>query len=137
SAQAITALIAGDVEMFLVGTSTAVPHIQSGALRALAVTAPSRVDGLPDVPTFAEAGLPGVDVSLWFAVLVPGGTPPAIVKKLNADIVQVAADSELKQTLKLRGFEAVSSSPQQLAEFMDRDYVKFRDLIQRLGLQVE
>jgi tripartite-type tricarboxylate transporter receptor subunit TctC len=137
SAQAITALIAGDVEMFLVGTSTAVPHIQSGKLRAFAVTAPSRVDGLPDVPTFAEAGLPGVDVSLWFAVLVPGGTPPAILKKLNADIVAVAADPEFKQTLKLRGFEAVSSAPAQLAEFMDKDYIKFRDLIQKLGLQVD
>jgi tripartite-type tricarboxylate transporter receptor subunit TctC len=137
SSQAITALIAGDVEMFLVGTSTAVPHIQSGKLKALAVTAPSRVDGLPDVPTFAEAGLPGVDVSLWFAVLVPGGTPPTIVQKLNADIVQVAAEAEFKQALKLRGFEAMSSSPEQLAEFMDKDYIKFRDLIQRLGLQVE
>ena len=137
SAQAITALISGDVEMFLVGTSTAVPHIQSGKLRALAVTAPSRVDGLPDVPTFAEAGLPGVDVSLWFAVLVPGGTPPAIVKKLNADIVQAVADPEFKRALQLRGFEAKSSTSEQLAEFMDRDYVKFRDLIQKLGLQVE
>ena len=106
SAQAITALIAGDVSMFLVGTSTAVPHIQSGALRGLAVTASHRVDGLPDVPTFAEAGLPGVDVSLWFAVLVPGGTPAAIVKKLNTDIAQVVADPEFKQALAVRGFEA-------------------------------
>ena len=72
SAQAITALLAGDVAMFLVGTSTAVPHIQSGALRGLAVTSRNRVEGLPDVPTFSEAGLPGVDVSIWFAVLVPG-----------------------------------------------------------------
>src|SRR5262249_40949884 len=62
SAQAITALIAGDVSMFLVGTSTAVPYIQSGAVRGLAVTSSHRVQGLPDVPTFAEAGLPGVDV---------------------------------------------------------------------------
>ena len=84
SAQAITALIAGDVAMFLVGTSTAVPHIKGGALRGLAVTSSKRVDGLPDVPTFAEAGLPGVDVSLWFAVLVPSGTPAAIVDKLHA-----------------------------------------------------
>jgi tripartite-type tricarboxylate transporter receptor subunit TctC len=137
SAQAITALLAGDVEMFLVGTSTAVPHIQSGTLRGLAVTARNRVDGLPDVPTFAEAGLPGVDVSIWFAVLVPGGTPPAIIKKLNADIVQVVADPEFKQALKARGFEAMSSTPEQLAEFMDKDYVKFRNLIQKLGLQVE
>ena len=85
--------------------------------------------GLVEVPTFAEAGLPGVDVSLWFAVLVPSGTPAAIIKKLNADIVQVVADPEFKQALAVRGFEAVSSSPEQLAEFMDKDYVKFRDLI--------
>ena len=137
SAQAITALLAGEVAMFLVGTSTAVPHIQSGTLRGLAVTSSMRVDGLPEVPTFAEAGLPGVDVSLWFAILVPSGTPAALVKKLNADIVQVVADPEFKQTLKVRGFEATSSTPEQLAEFMDKDYVKFRNLIQKLGLQVD
>ena len=137
SAQAITALIAGDVAMFLVGTSTAVPHIQSGALRGLAVTSRNRVDGLADVPTFAEAGLPGVDVSIWFAVLVPAGTPPAIIKKLNSDIAQVVADPEFKKALAVRGFDAMSSSPEQLAEFLDKDYVKFRDLIRKLGLQVE
>jgi tripartite-type tricarboxylate transporter receptor subunit TctC len=137
SAQAITALIAGDVSMFLVGTSTAVPHIQSGALRGLAVTASHRVDGLPDVPTFAEAGLPGVDVSLWFAVLVPSRTPPAIIKKLNTDIAQVVADPDFKKALAVRGFEAKSSSPNEMAEFLEKDYVKFRDLIQKLGLQVD
>jgi len=137
SAQAITALIAGDVGMFMVGTSTAVPHIQSGTLRALAVTSPKRVDSLPDIPTFAEAGLPGVDVSLWFAVLVPSATPPAIVKKLNADIVRAVADPDYRKALEIRGFEAQSSSPEQLAAFMDKDYVKFRNLIQKLKLQVD
>jgi tripartite-type tricarboxylate transporter receptor subunit TctC len=137
SAQAITALIAGDVAMFLVGTSTAVPHIKSGALRGLSVTAGKRVDGLAEVPTFAEAGLPGVDVSLWFAVLVPSGTPAAIIKKLNADIAQVVADPDFRQALAVRGFEAVASSPEQLAEFLEKDYVKFRDLISKLGLQVD
>jgi len=137
SAQAITALLAGDVAMFMVGTSTAVPHIQSGSLRGLAVTSSKRVDGLLQVPTFAEAGLPGVDVSIWFAVLVPAGTPPAIVKKLNADMTQVIADPEFKKALAERGFDAVSSSPEQLAQFLDKDYVKFRDLIGKLGLQIE
>jgi tripartite-type tricarboxylate transporter receptor subunit TctC len=137
SAQAISALLAGDVAMFLVGTSTAVSHIQSGALRGLAVTAGKRVDGLPDVPTFAEAGLAGVDVSLWFAVLAPNGTPAPIVKKLNADIAQVVADPDFRQALAVRGFDAVSSSPEELAQFLAKDYVKFRDLIQKLGLQVE
>jgi tripartite-type tricarboxylate transporter receptor subunit TctC len=137
STQAITALIASDVDMFLVGTSTAAPHIQTGALRALAVTAGHRVEGLSDVPTFAEVGLPGVDVRLWFAVLVPSGTPATIVQKLNADIVRVVADPEFKQAMKVRGFEATASTAEQLAEFMDKDYVKFRNLIGKLGLQVE
>jgi tripartite-type tricarboxylate transporter receptor subunit TctC len=137
SAQAITALLAGDVAMFMVGTSTAVPHIQSGSLRGLAVTSSKRVDGLLQVPTFAEAGLPGVDVSIWFAVLVPAGTAPAIIKKLNADMTQVIADPEFKKALAERGFDAVSSSPEQLAQFLDKDYVKFRDLIGKLGLQIE
>ena len=137
SAQAIAALIAGDVSMFLVGTSTAVPYIQSGAVRGLAVTSSHRAQGLPQVPTFAEAGLPGVDVSIWFAVLVPGGTPAPIVRKLGADIARVAADPEFKNALAARGFEAQSSAPEQLADFLDKDYVKFRDLIQRLGLQLE
>jgi len=137
SAQAITALIAGDVGMFMVGTSTAVPHIQSGNVRALAVTSAKRVDSLPDIPTFAEAGLPGVDVSLWFAVLVPSATPPAIVKRLNADIVRAVADPDYKKVLETRGFEAQSSSPDQLAAFLENDYVKFRNLIQKLKLQVD
>jgi tripartite-type tricarboxylate transporter receptor subunit TctC len=137
SAQAITALLAGDVSMFMVGTSTAAPFIQSGALRALGVTARTRVDGLPDIPTFAEAGLPGMDVSIWFAVLVPAGTAPGIIKKLNGDIGQVVADAEFQRTLAVRGFEARWSSPEQLAEFLLKDYIKFRDLIGKLGLQVE
>jgi len=137
SAQAIAALLAGDVSMFLVGTSTAVPHIQSGSLRALAVTSRSRVDSLPDIPTFAEAGLPGVDVNLWFAVLVPGATPPALVKKLNATIAQAIADPDYKKALASRGFEAQSNSPEEMAAFLDKDYIKFRNLIQRLKLQVD
>jgi len=137
SAQAIAALIAGDVSMFMVGTSTAVPFIKAGTVRALAVTSASRVDGLPDVPTVAEAGLPGVDVSIWFAVLVPSATPAAIVKKLNADIVRAVADPEFKNALAVRGFEARSSSAEELAAFLEKDYIKFRDLIQKLGLQVE
>jgi len=106
-------------------------------VQGLAVTSSHRVQGLPDVPTFAEAGLPGVDVSIWFAVLVPGGTPPAIVGKLSADIEQVVADPEFKNALAVRGFEAQASTPEELADFLDKDYVKFRDLIRKLGLQVE
>ena len=70
-------------------------------------------------------------------MLVPSGTPPAIVGKLSADIAQVVADPEFKNALAVRGFEAQASTPEQLTEFLDKDYVKFRDLIRKLGLQVE
>ena len=111
SAQAMTAMIAGDVSMFMNGTASSIPHIHSGALRGLAVTAPHRVAGLPDVPTFAEAGLPGVEVVLWFAALVPAGTPPAIVKKLHADLVQATSDPEFKKALETRGLEVRTIEP--------------------------
>jgi tripartite-type tricarboxylate transporter receptor subunit TctC len=138
SAQAIRALIAGDVAMFMVGTSTALPFIKNGNVRALAVTSNgSRVDGLPDVPTFAEAGLPQVDYSLWFSIAVPSATPPPIVKRLNADINKIVADPDYQKALQIRGFEAKGSTPDELAAFMEKDYIKNRDLIQKLGLQMD
>jgi tripartite-type tricarboxylate transporter receptor subunit TctC len=138
SAQAIRAMIAGDVAMFMVGTSTAVPFIKNGNVRALAVTSTKgRVDGLPDVPTFAESGLPQVDYSLWFAILVPSATPPAIVKKLNTDTNKIVADPEYQKALKARGFEAKGSLPGELAAFMEKDYLKNRELIIKLGLRID
>jgi tripartite-type tricarboxylate transporter receptor subunit TctC len=123
--------------MFMVGTSTAVPFIQNGNVRALAVTADERLPSLPDIPTFAEEGLPGIDVSIWFAVLVPAATPASVVRKLNADIVRAVADPDYRRALEVRGFEAQSMSPEQLAAFLEKDYVKFRALIHQLKLQVD
>lgn len=137
SAQAITALIQGDVAMFVVGTSTAVPHVKAGTVRGLAVTAPKRLDSMPEVPTFAEQGMANVDYSIWFAVLVPSATPQAIVKKLHADIAKVVANPDYKQTLHTRGFDAVSNTPTELAAFLEKDYLRSKALIEKLGLKVE
>jgi tripartite-type tricarboxylate transporter receptor subunit TctC len=137
SAQAISALITGDVAMFFVGTSTAVPYVKAGTVRGLAVTSPARIDSLPEVPTFAESGLPSIDNSLWFAVLAPGRTPPALVRKLHDDIAKVVADPDYQSTLAARGFVAQASTPEQLATFQEKDYVRFRDLINKLGLKLE
>jgi tripartite-type tricarboxylate transporter receptor subunit TctC len=71
------------------------------------------------------------------AVLVPGGTPQAIIGRLHGDIAKTVADPEYKTALQMRGFEAISNTPEQLAEFLEKDYLKFRELIQKLGLQVE
>src|ERR1700722_8544321 len=138
SAQAIRAMIAGDVAMFMVGTSTAVPFIKNGNVRALAVTSTiSRVDGLPDVPTFAEAGFPQVDYSLWFAIAVPSATPADIVKKLNTDINKIVADPQYQEALKIRGFEAKGSTSDELAAFLEKDFLKNKALILKLGLHVD
>lgn len=137
SAQAIRALIAGDVAMFMVGTSTAVPFIKNGNVRALAVTSTHRVDELPDVPTFTEAGYPQVDYSLWFAIEAPAATPPAVISTLHAAISKVVADPTYQQALKMRGFEAQGDTPAELAAFLEKDYIKNRDLIHKLGLHVD
>jgi tripartite-type tricarboxylate transporter receptor subunit TctC len=137
SAQAMTGLVAGDVSMFMNGTASSIPHIQNGNLRALAITSPRRTESLADVATFAEQGLPSVDAVLWFAVLVPAGTPPAIVQKLHADFAKVSADPEYSKALETRGLEVRVQGPESLGAFMERDYLKFRDLIQKLGLKPE
>lgn len=137
SQQAIAALITGDVAIFMVGTSTAVPFVTAGTVRGLAVTAPSRLDSLPDTPTFSELGMPSVDYSIWFAVLVPSGTPGAVIRKLHDDIAKVAADPDYRNTLHTRGFEAQSNTPEQLGAFLQKDYSKLKVLIERLGLKVD
>ena len=99
SQQAIAALISSEVSMFVVGTSTAVPFVKARTVRGLAVTSPQRIESLPDVPTFGEAGYPAMDYSLWFAVLAPSRTPPAIIKKLHDDIARAVADPNYKEQL--------------------------------------
>jgi tripartite-type tricarboxylate transporter receptor subunit TctC len=136
SVQAIAAVIAGDVAGYIVGTSTAFPFVQAGTLRALAVASPRRLENLQDVPTFAESGLPDFDYSLWFAVLAPSKTPPDIIAKLHDDIAAVVADPDYQRALVVRGFEAKSDSPEDLAAFLEKDYLKNRTLIQKLGLQM-
>lgn len=137
SQQSIAALIAGDVQMFVVGTSTAVPFVNAGTVRGLAVTAPKRLDSLPDTPTFSELGMPNMDYSIWFAVLAPSKTPPAVTAKLHAAIAKVVADPDYQKTLHSRGFEAISNTPEQLAAFLDKDYLKLKSLIEKLGLKVD
>lgn len=137
SQQCIAALISGDVAMFMVGTSTAVPFVKAGTVRGLAVTAPKRIDSLPEVPTFAEEGMPKMDYSLWFAIEAPSGTPPAVIKKLHDDIAKVVADPEYQKALHVRGFEAQSDTPEQLAAFLENNYETLKPLIERLGLKVD
>ena len=101
---AVTAIIAGDVQAAFVTTAFAAAQIKGGKMRALAVTAPQRVPQLPDVPTFTEAGLPKIDISAWFAVFVPAGTPEAVQETLNRAIVAAVQSPDVKPRLQEAGF---------------------------------
>jgi tripartite-type tricarboxylate transporter receptor subunit TctC len=133
---ALTGLLGGDVDMFMLGIPAAAPLVQNGTVRGLGITAPGRKESLPDVPTFAEAWQP-LDFNIWFALFAPAGTPPAIVKKINVDVTQILADPEFNKQLQVRGFDPRPTSSEELAEFLEKDYVKFYHLIQKLGLQVD
>jgi tripartite-type tricarboxylate transporter receptor subunit TctC len=137
SQQCIAALISGDVAMFMVGTSTAVPFVKAGTVRGLAVTAPKRIDSLPSVPTFAELDMPKMDYSLWFAIEAPGGTPAATIQKVHDDIAAVASDAAYQNALRIRGFEAQSDTPEQLEAFLQNNYLQLKPLIERLGLPAD
>ena len=135
SAQAITDLIGGDISTFIVGTSTVVPLIQSGKLRGLAVTSPQRLASLPNVPTFAESGMPDFDYNLWFAVMVPSKTPTEIIKKLHEDITSVVADPTYQKALSDRGFEAKSAPPGEVAAFLDKDFEMNKNIAEKINLK--
>jgi tripartite-type tricarboxylate transporter receptor subunit TctC len=107
---AITSIVAGDVQAAFVSTSLGVAQIKAGKMRALATTAAERSPLLPQVPTFAESGLPKIDFSAWFAFFVPAGTPASVVETLNRQIVAAVRDPEVAQKLQEAGFRVLGTS---------------------------
>jgi tripartite-type tricarboxylate transporter receptor subunit TctC len=122
-APAQQAVLANEVELAFVGTATAPYHLNQGKLKALAIAGPSRSPTLPNVPTFAEAGYPGVESTIWFGIFLPAGTPAGIVAKLHKDIVAVINDPVFREKeLLQKGFQPVGSSPGEFADFLKYDF---------------
>lgn len=131
--QVMQDLIAGQVPLFFSGMPPAMPYVRSGKLRALAVTTTHRSPAAPDVPTMEEAGVPGFDISNWFAYMVPAGTPADVIGKLNTEINRALKLQDIREKLASAGAEAVGTSPEELAEFMRAESAKFADLIRVSG----
>jgi tripartite-type tricarboxylate transporter receptor subunit TctC len=135
SSSAIKALIAGQVDFAMNSAVGVMQHIQSGNLRPLGVSTAQRSKILPDVPTIAEAGLPGYETKTWYGVLAPAGTPRPIADKLNAEFNKVMQDPAVMAQLAEQGVEPFSGTVDEFAAFIQSDIGKWREVVDKAGIQ--
>lgn len=137
SAPLTTDLLAGQVTMSFDSIPPQIQHIRAGKLRALAVATPTRSSLLPDVPTLQEAGLKGFDIQTWYGILAPAGTPPAVLAKLNTEMLKVIRSPEFVQRMKDAGCETLGSTPAEMAARISNETAKFAKIVKDGKLIVE
>ncbi|HLW13827.1 MAG TPA: tripartite tricarboxylate transporter substrate binding protein [Casimicrobiaceae bacterium] len=137
SGQATTDLLSGVVSMAIPGTAGMVGHIRAGRLRALAVTGAARSPQLPDVPTVMESGVPGYEAYVWMGLLAPKGTPPAIVERLNRDVVAVLGEDSVKRYMANAGIEIVGSTSADFGKFYRAERDLWAKVIHDTGAHVD
>jgi len=133
SSEMIPQLLAGNIDLAFDGFATAWPHVQSGRLRAIAVSTSERLPFAPDLPAVAER-LPGVSFSSWHGVMGPAGMPPPVTQRLNTEIAGYLRDPGVAQRLQAQGLLAAPNSPEEFGEFMAREAQAFRNLVDRTGI---
>ena len=137
SAPALTALIAGEVQLSFSNTVAIHQHVKSGRLRALAVAGPKRTDVLPDVPTMKEAGVDGVEVPLWFGLLAPAGTPREIVQLLAANVAKAAHSPDVRHKLIDQGADPVGNTPEEFQRQLDREVASWMEVVKVSGAKAD
>ncbi|MGC2518075.1 MAG: tripartite tricarboxylate transporter substrate-binding protein [Burkholderiales bacterium] len=130
---AVAAVVAGEPSVGSMAISGPLPYVKAGRLRALAVSSARRVAALPDVPTLDEAGFPGVHDYTWIGVFLPAGTPSVIVQKLNESIDRVIRTADFRERLEAQAFEPVGGSPQQVAEYVKAEIIKWGKVVRDTG----
>ena len=133
---AAAAVMAGEVDMVFGEPSTLLPHVASGRLRALATTGAKRSISMPELPTIAESGVPGYDVTSWNGVLVPAGTPKDAIKRLNADFNKVLSNPEMRERLIKIGYEPIGGAPDAFSKQIAAETKKWGPVIKDSGLQI-
>ena len=134
---ALNDLLAGQVQAIFVGLGVVRSHGQSGAVKLLAVSQPKRLAAAPEIPTSAEAGLPGFEVNTWFGVVAPRGTPQPVIALLNREIHAALDDATVQQRLQEGGLEPLKDTPAQFTERMKRDHERYRVIVKAAGLKRE
>ena len=137
SGPAVSDLLGGQVNYMFDSITSARPHIESGKLRALGLTTAKRSKSLPNVPTLAEAGLPGYEVSPWFAVFMPAATPKDIVAKVNTALLEAMKDPDVVKRFETIGAEPVGSTPEEMAQHLARESERWTKLIQERGIKLD
>jgi len=137
SGQATTDLLGGQVQMSIPGMAGMLGNIKSGRLRALAVTGARRAPQLPDVPTMAEAGVPGFEAYVWMGLLAPKGTPAPIVKRLNEAVLAALATGEVKSYMEAASIEAVGSTPDEFARFFRDERDRWGKIVRDTGAKID
>ena len=129
--------ISGQVPLFFDYVLTGLPHVRDGKLRALATTSATRLPALPDLPTMAEAGVPGYEASLWFALFAPAGTPADVIEKLNKAALDALAKPRAKERMATLGIEVLAQGPDRLGALMKADHDKWKVAVQKAGIKPE
>ncbi len=137
SAPAVADLLSGQVQLMFDTVTSGLPQVKAGKLRALAVTTAKRSSAMPDVPALAESALPGFDVGTWFGLLAPAGTPPAIVQKLNTEIVKIIQQPDVRKQMLEAGSEPMGNTSQQMAAQIKAELDAFETVVKQIKLVVE
>ena len=134
-APAVGDLLGGQVQMMFAGISTVIQHVKAGKLVALAIASPRRNAQLPDVPTVAESGLPGFDVTSWYGFVVRSGTPPAIIDKIQRDTTEALRMPDVQSKLAAQGLDPVGDTPAQFASVIDAETTKWVGIVRKAGIK--
>ncbi|MBS0609165.1 MAG: tripartite tricarboxylate transporter substrate binding protein, partial [Proteobacteria bacterium] len=129
--------LAGNVDLLVSSLPSAMGQIKAGKLRPLAVTSAKRSSSLPDVPTVAESGFKGFDVSTWYGVLAPAGTPAAVVHTLNTEINKLLAQADVKAAIHAQGAEPQAMTPEQFAMLLKSEYQQWKGIVEASGARIE
>ena len=135
--QAITAIVSGEVSVSYPATSAAIPHARTGKLRALAVTTPRRSHMAPEIPTIAESGLTGYDVTTWYGLMFPTGTSKEIIARMNAAAVKALAHAAVKERFSTTDLEPRSSTPDEFGAYIRKEIAKWAKVIKSSGIEIE
>ena len=137
SGQALIDLLGGQIDMTLASSISATPQMKNGKVRAIAVTSAKRTPLFPDLPTVAEASIPGYEVSSWYGLVAPRATPNAIIKQLHTAILQGLDAPDVKASLARSGAEAAPTTPQEFAGRIEHEIAKWRKVVEETGIRLQ